>query len=74
MEQGLDHGLLGEWHELTYGHPGYRCGGAGLYVIHRWLPLPAEIKNLLNVVVILILVVWLLKAFGIIKWLSEVGL
>lgn len=48
--------------------------GLVLYVIHRWLPLPAEIKNLLNVVVILILVVWLLKSFGIIKWLSEVGL
>jgi len=43
-----------------------------LYVINRLIPMQPTIKNILNVVVILILVVWLLKVFGILDSMQNV--
>lgn len=36
-----------------------------LYLINKLVPMQPTIKNILNVVVILILIVWLLKVFGL---------
>ena len=43
-----------------------------LYVINRLIPMQPTIKNILNVVVILILIVWLLKVFGILDSMQNV--
>jgi len=45
-----------------------------LYVINRLIPMQPTIKNILNVVVILILIVWLLKVFGILDSMQNVRL
>lgn len=37
-----------------------------LWAINRFIPMEGWVKKLLNVVVIIILVIWLLKAFGLI--------
>lgn len=39
--------------------------GIGLYLINRFVPMDAKVKTILNWVVIIFLIVWLLKAFGL---------
>ncbi len=39
--------------------------GVVLWAINQYVPMAPPIKNLLNIVIILILVVWLLSAFGL---------
>lgn len=39
--------------------------GVILYLINAYVPMQAGIKKLLNIVVIIILVLWLLKALGL---------
>jgi hypothetical protein len=46
--------------------------GIVLYCINRFVPMQHTVKTLLNVVVILVLVVWILNAFGIISMLDRV--
>ncbi len=38
--------------------------GVGLYLINTYVPMAAPIKTILNVVVILVVLLWLLNAFG----------
>jgi len=38
--------------------------GVGLYLINRYIPMASSIKSILNVVVIVAVCVWLLKAAG----------
>jgi hypothetical protein len=40
--------------------------GVGLWAINRFIPMAGSIKSILNVVVIIVVVLWLLAAFGII--------
>ena len=46
--------------------------GVILYLVERFLPMEANIKWILRVVVILVLIVWLLKVFGVWGALSSV--
>ena len=46
--------------------------GLLLWVINTYLPMDGKIKQLLNIVVILVLIIWLLKAFGILAGLENV--
>ncbi len=46
--------------------------GVVLYCINRFVPMDAKVKTILNIVVILVLVVWLLQAFGLFEMLSTV--
>ena len=39
--------------------------GVALYLINTYVPMAAPIKTILNVVVVLIVCLWLLRAFGI---------
>ena len=39
--------------------------GVGLYLINRYIPMASSIKTILNVVVIVVVCVWLLKAAGL---------
>lgn len=40
--------------------------GLGLYLINNYVPMAGPIKTILNVVVVLVLCIWLLNAFGIV--------
>lgn len=46
--------------------------GIVLYCINRFVPMDARIKAILNIIVILVLVVWLLDAFGLIDAFRQV--
>jgi hypothetical protein len=39
--------------------------GIGLYLINNYIPMASSIKSILNVVVVVVVCVWLLKAFGL---------
>ncbi len=39
--------------------------GVILWLINTYIPMDRKIKNILNVVVVIILIVWLLRVFGI---------
>jgi len=39
--------------------------GVGLYLINRYIPMASSIKSILNVVVVVFVCVWLLKATGL---------
>lgn len=46
--------------------------GVALWVINSYIPMQATIKKILNVVVIVVVIVWLLSAFGFIGDLSKI--
>ena len=45
--------------------------GLILWVINRYIPMASSIKSILNIVVIILVIVWLLRLFGI--WGSRIG-
>ena len=44
--------------------------GIVMYVINYYVPMSDGIRRLLNIAVILFLVLWLLKAFGLLEYLN----
>jgi hypothetical protein len=47
--------------------------GVLLYLVNNYIPMDGKIKQILNAVVVIALVVWLLQAFGIIGSLRSIG-
>lgn len=45
--------------------------GVILYLINVYLPMDGKIKNILNIVAIIFIIIWLLKAFGVLSYLSS---
>ena len=45
--------------------------GLILYVVNAYIPMDGKIKSILNVVVVLVVIVWLLKVFGIFNYLKD---
>lgn len=45
--------------------------GVLLYLVNRFIPMAAQIKSLLNIVVMIAMVVWLLQAFGVLGPISH---
>jgi hypothetical protein len=46
--------------------------GAPLWLVNAYLPLNAKIKKILNIVVVIAVVLWRLRAFGILDSLSGI--
>ncbi len=46
--------------------------GVLLWLVNTYIPMDRKVKSILNIVVIIILVIWLLKAFGLLDSLSNV--
>ncbi len=48
--------------------------GAGilLWLVNSYIPMDHKIKNILNIVVVIIVIVWLLKAFGLLDYLRDI--
>ncbi len=45
--------------------------GILLWLINRYIPMQGQIKGILNGVVVIVLVLWLLKIFGMFQYLSQ---
>jgi hypothetical protein len=39
--------------------------GVLLWAVNKYIPMDRKIKNILNIVVVFIVIIWLLKVFGI---------
>lgn len=46
--------------------------GIVLWAINRFIPMDAKIKNILNIVVVIVVILWLLQGFGLIGSLHSV--
>ena len=46
--------------------------GLILYAINTYLPMDAKIKNILNIVVVVFLIIWILKVVGVWAYLENV--
>ena len=46
--------------------------GVILWLINSYIPMQRTIKNILNAVVVIILVIWLLKVFGVLDTLQNI--
>jgi hypothetical protein len=45
--------------------------GVFLWLINRFIPMQGQIKGILNGVVVIVLVVWLIKVFGLLHYLTQ---
>ena len=48
------------------------AAGVILWLVNSYIPMDGKIKSILNVVVVIIVVVWLLKVFGVFHYLSDI--
>lgn len=48
--------------------------GVLLWLVNSYIPMDSKIKSIFNVVVVIIVVVWLLKVFGIFNFLKDVNI
>jgi len=48
------------------------AAGVLLWLVNSYIPMDRKIKSILNVVVVIIVVVWLLKIFGLFHYLSDI--
>lgn len=46
--------------------------GVLLWLVNNYIPMDRKIKNILNAVVVIILVIWLLQAFGLLGSLKNI--
>lgn len=45
--------------------------GILLWLVNRFIPMQSQIKGILNGVVVIVLVLWLMKIFGLYEYLSQ---
>jgi hypothetical protein len=45
--------------------------GVLLWLVNSYIPMDGKIKSILNVVVVILVIVWLLKVFGIFNYLKD---
>jgi len=46
--------------------------GVVLWLVNTYIPMDRKIKNILNIVAVIIIVIWLLRAFGILGSLNNI--
>jgi len=46
--------------------------GVLLYGINRFIPMDSTIKNILNIVVVIVVVLWLLQGYGLIGNIDQI--
>jgi hypothetical protein len=47
--------------------------GVILWLVNTYVPMDSKIKSIFNVVVIIIVLIWLLKAFGLLTGFGNIG-
>ena len=45
--------------------------GVLLWLVNRFIPMQSQIKGILNAVVVIAVVIWLLKVFGLFDYLTQ---
>ena len=47
------------------------AAGVVLWLVNSFIPMDGKIKSILNVVVVIVVIVWLLKVFGLFHYLKD---
>jgi hypothetical protein len=45
--------------------------GLMLWLVNRYIPMQGQIKGILNGVVVIVLVIWLVNAFGLLHYITQ---
>jgi len=45
--------------------------GVLLWLVNRFIPMQGQVKGILNGVVVIVLVIWLIKVFGLLHYLTQ---
>ena len=48
--------------------------GILLYIVNNYIPMDGKIKSILNIVVVLVVIGWLLKIFGVFTYLKDINI
>lgn len=48
--------------------------GILLWLVNQYIPMDPKIKKVLNIVVLVVVVIWLLRALGAFEYLSKINL
>ena len=48
--------------------------GVLLWIVNNYIPMDSKIKSILNIVVVIIVIGWLLKVFGVFEYLRNIQL
>ena len=47
--------------------------GVGLWAINTYVPMERRIKQILNVAVVILVILWLLRGFGLLSGVGDIG-
>jgi hypothetical protein len=48
------------------------AAGILLWVVNNYIPMQGTLKRILNIVVVIVVVIWLLKVFGLFSYLTNI--
>jgi len=48
------------------------AAGILLWVVNNYIPMQGSLKRILNIVVVIVVVIWLLKIFGLFSYLTNI--
>jgi hypothetical protein len=46
--------------------------GFALWLVNNYIPMDRKIKNILNIVVVILVIIWLLRVFGLLDSLNNI--
>ncbi|MFO7621422.1 MAG: Thivi_2564 family membrane protein [Bacteroidales bacterium] len=46
--------------------------GVLLWLVNNYIPMDGKIKSILNIVVVIAVIIWLLKLFGVFSYLKDI--
>jgi len=46
--------------------------GVLLWLVNAYIPMDSKIKRIFNIVVVVVLIIWILKVFGIFSYLTNI--
>ena len=46
--------------------------GVFLWLVNNYIPMDGMIRRILNIVVVIVVIIWLLKVFGLITYLKDI--
>lgn len=48
--------------------------GIALWLVNTYIPMDAKIKKIINIVVLVVVCIWLLRALGVFEYLEKVSI
>jgi hypothetical protein len=46
--------------------------GVFLWLVNNYIPMDGKIRRILNIVVVIVVIIWLLKVFGLLTYLKDI--